>query len=713
MVVLLGARELQRIAETQVEGEALLHLPVGLQVGGGGVPLVVVGDEHVAQCRLVVDAEQELRELHASIAGGGAAAVGERAVAVELVAAAGGAEHRDGLEPLLQEVEPELPGLVAPHPGGVVGDVVGVLRVLALLALAPADAATPGDELGQAPRREARQPQLRREVPPALRVEAGREVAREAAVGVVEAQVVDHRAPEGLGVGQQHLPRPAVVGAARVDLVPAHLEVAAAAVAPDRHLRVAQRDVVPRREVMVQPDGQALFQVLDERRRRVVAQAAVAVQEVLAGQRQVLQEALAHGVEHLRRNAVARESGEGLARGQCPPAELLADQLPLVVEDDRLPGQAEALGDVAGRVAAADGDDVAEVAVAHGLGGEQRVRRGRRIVVVARLVGDVEEAPVAAVIAAEELSRDLDRPPEGEGALVLPAVRGRPVDGGGGEGRGVEGRVAVIPGGQTAVFVGTGLGRHVDDAAGGLAVLRREVGGLDGELLHGVGRERDHRAPQTHTGIPRAVGQDRGGARAAAVDEEVHARRRNRGAQVGVLRARGAAHVGHGEGEVEHAPVVQRRLHDLPLGDGLAVRPRFGVDERPLRGDRHLGGESAHFEGHVHGHRGGGVDLHPRHHRPAEPGHLHLDPVRHGIELGDGVAATGGGRGLEPFAGPEVGDGHRRAGQHAPAVVRYGPGDAAAVGLGGGDGGERRYDQDGSDSAGGHRRLRSCGEDVL
>ena len=325
-------------------------------------------------------------------------------------------------------------------------------------------------------------------------------------------------------VGQQYLPRPAVVGAAGVDLVPSHLEIAPSPVAADRHLRVAQRDMVPGAEVMVQPQGQPLLHVPDERRERVVAQDPVAVQEVVAGLGQVGQQAQAQSVEHLGGDAVVREGGEGLAGGEHPPAELVPDHLPLVVEGHRLPGQPEALGDVTRgiaerRASAGDRHDVVEVAAPHRLRGQEQVGRRRGVVVIARLVGHVEERAVAPVVTAEELFRDPDRPPQRERALVLAAVGGRPVHRGRREGSRVESRVAVVPAHEAPIVVGAGLGGHVDDPARGLPVFRGEVRGLDGELLHRIGRERDDGPAQADPGVPGAVGQDRRAPGPAAVDE--------------------------------------------------------------------------------------------------------------------------------------------------------------------------------------------------
>src|SRR5207245_8006228 len=125
-----------------------LHLPVVLEVGRRRVPSVVVGDQGVAQRGLVVDAEQELRELVPAVAGGRVpVAVGQRAVAVELVATAGGAEHGDRLQALLEQVEAEPPGLVAAVPGRVVRYVLGLLAVLVLLGLAQASSSHPGAAL--------------------------------------------------------------------------------------------------------------------------------------------------------------------------------------------------------------------------------------------------------------------------------------------------------------------------------------------------------------------------------------------------------------------------------------------------------------------------------------------------------------------------------------------------------------------------------------
>src|SRR5439155_7782675 len=136
------------------------------------------GNERVSQRRLVVDAEEELRELRPARPDRVRAIyAGQRAVAVELVAAARGAEHRNGLQSLLEEVETELPRLVPAHPRRGVGDVVGVLGVFALLRLTPGDAAPARDELRKTAGRRAGQADIRRGLASVRRVVAWRGVA--------------------------------------------------------------------------------------------------------------------------------------------------------------------------------------------------------------------------------------------------------------------------------------------------------------------------------------------------------------------------------------------------------------------------------------------------------------------------------------------------------------------------------------------------------
>src|SRR4030095_5429613 len=136
-----------------------------------------------------------------------------------------------------------------------------------------------------------------------------------------------------------------------------------------------------------------------------------------------------------------------------------------------------------------------------------------------------------------------ERAAQSQSELSLPAVRFRAIVGAGGEGRRVERRVAMIPVCQAIVTIRPRLCRHIDDTASGLAELRREVRGLDGELLDRIWREGHDGAPQTSAGVVRAIGKNRRAAGAPAVDVDVEAGRRYVLAQFGVFGPGHAADV--------------------------------------------------------------------------------------------------------------------------------------------------------------------------
>src|ERR1019366_528126 len=123
----------------------------------------------------------------------------------------------------------------------------------------------------------------------------------------------------------------------------------------------------------------------------------------------------------------------------------------------------------------------------------------------------------------------------GEGELVVARVGNRAVGGSGGEGRGVGGGIALIPERAAVKLVGAALGGGVDDAAAGASVLGGEGVGLDGELLHRLRRETDHRARHADSGIVDAIGHDHAATGASAVHAEIEVRDRAARAHTGIF----------------------------------------------------------------------------------------------------------------------------------------------------------------------------------
>src|SRR5215813_7370561 len=270
MVVLLGARQLQRVAHSEFQGQIGAYLPTVFDKTGRRIPLVVIGNQNFAERGLVVNAEQELSELDAASAIRPTIAVAQCAIPVELVSTAGGAEERNRLQSLLKEIGAELPGFIPAHPRDGVCDFVAMLGILVLLRLAKADRADASRNFWQAARGDAWQSKLGREVPPCQRIEHRRKITREPAIRVIDAQLIDNIRREGMGICKQDLLRPTVVGAPGVDLVPANLEITATTVTADRHLRVASGEMVLSTDLMIDPDGHAFFKVLDKRGTGVV-----------------------------------------------------------------------------------------------------------------------------------------------------------------------------------------------------------------------------------------------------------------------------------------------------------------------------------------------------------------------------------------------------------------------------------------------------------
>ena len=142
--------------------------------------------------------------------------------------------------------------------------------------------------------------------------------------------------------------------------------------------------------------------------------------------------------------------------------------------------------------------------------------------------------------------------------------------------------VAIVIVAFAAEAVGAALERHVDGGAGGVALLRVEVGGLDLEFLNGAGRrhERDA-AAVAHVG--------------RAVERELIAARRAIGVDVGgaavVERAREleVAEVGDAGGEAgehERVAVGERHQRDALFVDDLAGRSAARFEERRGGADR-------------------------------------------------------------------------------------------------------------------------------
>ncbi len=261
-----------------------------------------------------------------------------------------------------------------------------------------------------------------------------------------------------------------------------------------------------------------------------------------------------------------------------------------LVVRERRPDEAGAIGIglrrqgvVQGNQRTGGGAVIAEVA------GALRCGRHRLPVVLAaplrgRFPAAKKEHPVAA-------DRSAERPAELVSVQLLGfRWRGKRV-------AGVEGVVAQEFETDAVEGVGPGLDGRVDDGARSLAVLGREVVGLDAELGQRVDRRlRDHvRAvlliddagvvvdPVQHEAVehrPRAIG-DEGAARAGAVTTRrlEHARRQ--------------------AGELQEVPAVERQVADRLAGHDLPYRRGLGC-EHGAAGHENLLGDIASLELEVH-----------------------------------------------------------------------------------------------------------------
>ena len=263
---------------------------------------------------------------------------------------------------------------------------------------------------------------------------------------------------------------------------------------------------------------------------------------------------------------VARELRVGLAARQSDGNEAAVDQVELAVDvrvrvGDLAGELGELRDDARGRPAVREPDEAAEVAGAHGVGREQRVRHDE-VLTPARLDREEEEGsvfPVVELLAALAEQRQVDGAAQRERRLVRAQVvlGAEHADAPGLRvGRGV----ARVPEGLPVELVRAGLGREVDDAAAAHAVLGGVGGGLHGELLHRLRREADDLARDADAGVARAVGEDGGAARSAAVQAQVVAGGGRAGSDRGVFAAGVARDVRGRHGEVEHAAVEERNV---------------------------------------------------------------------------------------------------------------------------------------------------------
>ena len=408
---------------------------------------------------------------------------------------------------------------------------------------------------------------------------------------------------------------------------------------------------------------------------------AVAVEVVGAGLGDVGERLNRRGVEQGLRDHVA---GEG--RGGGGGRELVAaDEVEIVVngavaggDDGRRRDGFELIDHALGQPAGVRVDQAAEVAVAHAVGEEQAVL----VEVIAAVLGFNGAEEEGLIFAVVDFG-DVDGAAGGTGELVVFEGGDGAIGGGEREGRGGEGGVAVVPEERAAQTVGAGFGGDVDDAAAGGAVFGGKRRGLDGKLLDGFGRETGDGAAEADAGVVGAIGEDERAEGSAAADAQITAGARGGADQSGVLTAGVAADVGQGEGEVEHAAVDQRGVLNFARGDGGTEGAAFGVDGSGfgLHGD--FGGERAGVEFDIDGDDAGGIHFHVVDGALAEAGGFDLDPVSHGLERGQDVAAGGGGFLVGFLVGAEVGDGDGGTGNDGSGGIENSAGDASPVSLSG------------------------------
>jgi hypothetical protein len=164
--------------------------------------------------------------------------------------------------------------------------------------------------------------------------------------------------------------------------------------------------------------------------------------------------------------------------------------------------------------------------------------------------------------------------------------------------------------------VGPRLGDGVERAAsamelGGVGVL------LDAELLQRVDRRLNPGAALVLFGDVHAVEQEARLLPAdAAYDVAVHDFRPH---GLHVSRRRQQRGARRELGQLVKAAAVQRQVDDLLVGDDVAQRRRFRVQQRRPCGDEDIGGQSAHRERQVHARRLPDRQLHAIANRRLEP----------------------------------------------------------------------------------------------
>ncbi len=625
-VPLFVRRGVEVEADTEVEGEAAAELPVVLEVRSD-VPVLPPREERVVGGTLG-DSEQEGRVAVPT--------AGVTLVPVLLREGGGAVEVQDVAGVLdqvvdLANVHAALQGVAARDLGGVGRELVGVGEVVALAAAQSVvvgkspDAEVNGagkltDEgFGQAERTDVEAligaaVALFDEavVRPANVDDEGRGKSGDPVchIGVVDA--LEGLLAIGAGLVIDAVDRAvlgAVVGcvaeesAVLVAKVPVELE--------DQVVEVVHVEVIG--------DGKVAGGIAETGRRRPV------------GQRHVLGDRGRDGMDHARRDDVARER----------LANRVVARVQRVVE-----------GVVDGDRQAAGVDHLGEVALAHlrlGPGDIERVGSSLAVVLEAAQVEELD-APIFL-----QKLREVDRAFELEAVLVEVVigprraafgVAGRSDNGIVLEGVGVQGGAAhEFPAGAVK-RVGAALEHHVHDAAAGVAVLGVVEVHLHDELLHGIHDGHVGDVVAAHLAVVGgAVEHELGGGIAAAVDGPLGDGAVIEGALPDGRAAEGDA--GHHDPQHERVPRIQGHFGHLLSGDHAAAGGGLGFEHGRFRDHLDGFGHGADFQADVDASDSADFQNDVLTDVLLEPGRGYGHRVVAGTQERDGVRAGGvaGGRG--------------------------------------------------------------------
>src|SRR5215472_2510670 len=362
------------------------------------------------------------------------------------------------------QVNTELPVHFAPGPIEGIADVVAFLHVVVVGGTGRTDigesvkAIRVRTELKQrcTAHGKAGQSQFRCKVLAALDGEPGRKVIAERGPSVVQTQLVGQIGGEAVGIRNHDLLRIAVGTAVAVDVA------SEPGGAYSRHQRVANAHTVVGCDDLVEPARVTRFILLHEAVDEKILDVTVYVQEVRTRVGHELQRLERGRTQHVLRNHIA---GKGYGRGQG--LQLVAYQVELLEDRGRTDrSEVKLLRHVGGQPTTVGAHQVAEIAVAHGVGRQNRSLR-QEVLPPSWFVREEEESSIVAVV---ELWDDHRSTYRQRTLVVAEIIRGRvrlatPLL------RASEG-VACVPQRCAVQIVATGLGSGVDYAAAGLTVLR-------------------------------------------------------------------------------------------------------------------------------------------------------------------------------------------------------------------------------------------------